>query len=310
MQNNISFLILSDGRTPVKQFSTSRKIICISCIAILLIMGASCYIGYDYFNLKSGSIQNQNLQARMESQSEEIEIQRRQISRFAEEINGLQNRLIELNDFENKILMIANIEKPDKNESLFGVGGSSPEDLDTTLSLSEKHNSLIREMHERVDQLELASINQADHFDKLMSVLEEQRNMLAATPSIHPLNSIGWISSKFGYRVSPFTGKREFHRGLDIAAHKGTPVISVADGVVTFAGNKGLLGKVVKVDHGYGFTTVYAHLDKTLVNAGDAVKRGDTVGKVGNTGRSTGSHLHYSVNLNGVSVNPEKYILD
>jgi murein DD-endopeptidase MepM/ murein hydrolase activator NlpD len=138
--------------------------------------------------------------------------------------------------------------------------------------------------------------------------LENQRNLLASTPAICPTQ--GWITSRFGYRTSPFTGLKEFHKGLDIATRKGTAVIATADGTVTFVGKKGFLGKVVVLDHGLGIITRYAHLEESLVKSGDLVKRGDKVGQVGMTGRTTGSHLHYDVRINGVQVNPEKYIIN
>jgi murein DD-endopeptidase MepM/ murein hydrolase activator NlpD len=103
---------------------------------------------------------------------------------------------------------------------------------------------------------------------------------------------------------------KEFHRGLDIATRKGTPIISTADGVVTFAGRKGGLGKVLVIDHGHGMVTRYCHLQKWVVGSGTRVKRGDKIALVGNSGRSTAPHLHYEIHLNGIPVNPSKYILN
>jgi len=125
---------------------------------------------------------------------------------------------------------------------------------------------------------------------------------------LRPTN--GWISSTFGYRVSPFTGRKEFHRGLDIATREGTPIIAPADGVVTYSDQKWLIGNMITIDHGYGMTTLYGHIKELLKNKGERVKRGQVIALVGNTGRSTGPHVHYEVRLNGVPVNPEKYILD
>jgi len=95
---------------------------------------------------------------------------------------------------------------------------------------------------------------------------------------------------------------------VDIATRKGTPIVATADGVVTFAGAKALMGRMIVIDHGHGMVTRYAHISKALKKRGDAVKRGDTIALVGNTGRSTGSHLHYEVHLNGIPVNPATYI--
>jgi murein DD-endopeptidase MepM/ murein hydrolase activator NlpD len=118
------------------------------------------------------------------------------------------------------------------------------------------------------------------------------------------------VTSKFDWRISPFTSQREFHKGFDIAAREGTPIIVTAAGVVTFAGNNGLLGKTIIVDHGHGITTTYGHCSRVLKVQGEKVSRWETVALVGNTGNSTGPHVHYEVAIFGVQVNPEKYFLN
>jgi murein DD-endopeptidase MepM/ murein hydrolase activator NlpD len=110
--------------------------------------------------------------------------------------------------------------------------------------------------------------------------------------------------------MSPFTERREFHKGYDISSRKGTPILATADGVVTFAGKKGLLGNTVVIDHGHGLVTRYGHCDKFLKKRGDKVNRWEPIALMGNTGRSTGPHVHYEVHLNGMPVNPEKYMLN
>ena len=130
--------------------------------------------------------------------------------------------------------------------------------------------------------------------------------------TVGPAHGTGahWSSKICLNTKSPYTGLREFHRGLDIATREGMPVVASADGVVTFAGKKGFLGKVLRIDHGHRMVTRYGHLRTVLKKRGDVVKRGDIIGRVGKTGRSTGPHLHYEVFLNGIPVNPEKYILN
>jgi len=262
---------------------------------------------HDYYTLKTAAYDNKLLRNRISRQADEISSQRRQIQSLAGQINGFKSKLTELNTFEQKIRIVANLDQADGSESLFGVGGPTPEDLDTTLDLSQKHNSLLREMHQQIQQLDLASTRQKNSLSSLYESLRQKRSLLASTPSIAPIE--GWVSSRFGYRKSPFTERREFHKGLDIAARSGSPIVATAAGTVTFAGRKGLLGQVVVVDHGHGIVTRYGHAKKLLKKAGDQVKRGEIIAKVGNTGRSTGPHVHYEVLLNGVPVNPEKYIM-
>jgi murein DD-endopeptidase MepM/ murein hydrolase activator NlpD len=114
---------------------------------------------------------------------------------------------------------------------------------------------------------------------------------------------MGLMTDGFGSRTDPFTGRRAFHRGLDISARRGTPVVAPADGVVVFAGRNGGLGKTVRISHGFGFATVYGHLDAIDVEPGQQIHRGAQIGLLGNSGRSTGPHLHYEVHRDG---NPVK----
>jgi len=243
---------------------------------------------------------------------EEIRLQRKQIQDFATEINALKAQLLALNHFEKKIRIIANIEKSNESGNIFGVGGSIPEDLDAQIPLKEKHNSLMRDMHEQIEQLSRASGSQQDEFASLLRSLEDQQNLLASTPAIRPVSRgvKSWVTSRFGYRKSPFTSRREFHKALDIAARQGTPILATADGVVTFSGKKGLLGQTIVIDHGHGMVTRFGHISKLLKKRGEKVKRWETIALMGNTGRSTGPHVHYEVRLNGMPVNPEKYILN
>jgi murein DD-endopeptidase MepM/ murein hydrolase activator NlpD len=308
MRKKISFVILSNTGAPARQICASKtaiRLFGVFALACLVLFG---YVVYDYYNLKLTTERLQLREVTLSTQLNEIHNQRRQIQEFSNDINSLKDKLVALNQFENKIRIIANIEKTDESDNIFGVGGSIPEDLDAQLPLKEKHNSLIREMHDRVDQLSVASLNQKDGFESLLKNLENQQNLLASTPAIRPVR--GWTTSKFGYRISPFTGRREFHKGYDIATKKGTPILATAAGVVTFVGRKGLLGKTIVVNHGHGMVTTYAHCDKFLKKRGEKVKRWEPIALVGNTGRSTGPHVHYQVSLNGLPVNPEKYIVN
>ena len=131
-------------------------------------------------------------------------------------------------------------------------------------------------------------------------------DQLAATPSGMPAE--GWFSHGFGWRKDPFTGEREFHRGVDIVAPMGTAVHAPADGVVARAGRYGELGRSIDIAHGYGYVTRYAHLNEILVRPGDRVERHGLIGRVGTTGRSTGPHLHYEVFRDGRHVNPWNYL--
>jgi murein DD-endopeptidase MepM/ murein hydrolase activator NlpD len=132
------------------------------------------------------------------------------------------------------------------------------------------------------------------------------RKYLDSLPDLWPVN--GRVSSKFGYRLDPFTFRRSYHKGIDIAASYGTSIKASASGKVILAGSYNELGKTVIVDHGNGITTVYGHTSKVLVKKGQTVKKGAVIAKVGSSGRSTGSHLHFEIRINGEPIDPFKYL--
>ncbi len=138
--------------------------------------------------------------------------------------------------------------------------------------------------------------------------LLDKESFLNSTPTILPAD--GWITSYFGQRISPYLGKLKMHEGLDVGAPYGTPVSAPADGIITFSGEKAGFGKFVQVDHGYGIETIYAHNQSLHVKPGQKVKRGTLLAQVGNTGHSTGPHLHYEVRVNGIAVDPLYFILE
>lgn len=308
MAKKISFIVLSNSGTTVKQVAIPVALL----VALLLVssLGAA-FIGislHDYQVLRNSLASQRQMAQTVGEQQDEIGQQRLQIQAFAHEINSLKEHLIKLDQFEEKIRVIANLDPGQGDDNLFGVGGAAPEDLDPQLELTQRHEGLMREMHQQVDDLDSASQRQENSFDTLLGTLEGQRNMLASTPAILPTS--GWMTSRFGNRVSPFTGKKEFHKGLDIANRHGTAVLATANGIVSYVGKKGAMGNVVVIDHGHGMITRYAHLSKGLKKSGEQVKRGDIIAQMGSSGRSTGPHLHYEVHLNGVPVNPSIYILN
>jgi len=144
--------------------------------------------------------------------------------------------------------------------------------------------------------------------DQLNRKWEERLRILASTP--RGLPAIGSYSDGYGWRKDPFSGEREYHTGLDLVAPAGTAVRATADGVVTRVGRESGYGKMVQLSHGYGLGTLYGHLSATLVRPGQRVHRGDIIGRVGSTGRSTGPHVHYEVVKGGARVDPRKYTSD
>lgn len=308
MKKRLTFYVLSDSGAPIRQASVSKAMLWLAGLLGAALLVACATVSCSYFDLRRTESDARVLENHLSSQRAEITRQRRRILGFAEEINALKAELLKLNQFEHKIRVIANCEVLEEPGSLFGVGGAIPDDLDTNLSEAEIGASIPQEMRDQVKQLHSAAVKQKNGFEALKAKLDGQVNLLAATPSIRP--TTGWVTSRFGYRTSPFTGIRQFHSGLDIATRQGTPVIAPADGAITFAGPEGLMGNMVTIQHGHGIVTRYGHLSKILKKAGDKVNRGEVIAHVGNTGLSTGPHLHYEVLVSGVQVNPAKYILN
>ena len=310
IRKDYSFLVFNHIGSPIKRLSVSNKLLAVSGGIVAAVFIVFILLGVDYYSIRKSAGKASALEKRIFQQKDVIDHQREQIQSFAANINELKSRLTELNDFERKIRIIANLENSEnESEGVFGIGGSMPEDLDPTIEMKERQSALLQEMHEQVRDLDLAAVSQHERFETLYEHLEEQRNILACTPTIRPVDG-GYVSSSFGYRTSPFTGRKEFHKGLDISIKQGTPIIATADGVVSFAGTKGLLGNTIIIDHGYGMITRFGHAQKLLKKRGETVKRGEVIAYVGNTGRSTGPHVHYEVQLNGVQVNPKRYIMN
>ncbi|MCK5310515.1 MAG: M23 family metallopeptidase [Desulfobacteraceae bacterium] len=308
MKKNFKIWFHTGSTTNIKEFNVPQYIAYLFFLIVFFICSGILYVGLDYYMLKSSSFNNQFLSNTITDQKNEIRSQREQIQNFAETITDLKKQVKNLCIFEDRVRLIADIGRSSDSNGLIGIGGIPNTDLDYNLEPDVKHNNLIREMHEQVEQTNLATIKQTQDFEELIKELHKKKNILASTPSIKPVH--GWISSRFGYRISPFTGLKEFHSGLDISNQKGTKIIATANGRVSYAGKKLLIGNLVTIDHGHGIVTKFGHLNKILVKYGQKVKRGDVIALMGNTGRSTGPHVHYEVRINGAPVNPAKYILN
>jgi len=236
------------------------------------------------------------------------ERQKQQVIFLAERIGQISDKMKELKEFDHKLRTMVNLEAGEDSKQGYGVGGSDSGALDPRRAMAKTHKDLVRSMHRALDELDdQVAIGERSKAE-LHKFLETQKVLLASTPSLWPTK--GWLSSRFGNRESPFTGKKEFHKGIDISTRLNAPVVTPANGIVTGIDWDDGYGKVLTIDHGYGLRSQYAHLEKTLVKKGQYVKRGETVALVGSTGRSTGPHLHYEVHLNKVPIDPMRYILN
>lgn len=308
MKRRIKIWFHSGNSSRIGELTLKKSVLLCSLLLFIACAGTVFYFGHDYYLLKQTGRDNAALLETIASQRIEIVDQRRQIQMFAGEIQGLKEQITKLGRLEKQVRLIADIDKSGRSSGIWGIGGISKIDLDQELPLEAQHNALIREMHHQVKQIKSIADKEKLDFNDLIDKLTKKKNLLASSPSIKPVSGI--ITSPFGYRKSPFTGRRTFHSGLDISNRRGTKIVSTAVGKVVFAGRKTGYGNVVIIDHGYGKATKYAHLRDILVHKNQQVKRGEVIATLGNTGRSTGPHLHYEVLVNGTPVNPSKYIFN
>lgn len=230
----------------------------------------------------------------------------KQMGKRIEELNKRVSDLA-LSDTKLRIAVAMKPIQPDLRKA--GIGGIYK---DRTISLLSKYDKdaskNIENINQTLDRLLTQTEFQKRSYKEIEKWLKQRAHLRDHTPSILPVGGI--ITSGFGYRRDPFTHRIRMHEGIDIAGPVGTPIHATADGRVVFAGPRHGWGLVVEIDHSYGYKTVYAHLHSIKVRKGDFVKRGDIIGLRGNTGRSTGPHLHYEVRVSGSPVNPLNYILN
>ncbi|TYO98241.1 murein DD-endopeptidase MepM/ murein hydrolase activator NlpD [Geothermobacter ehrlichii] len=283
-----TILIVPEDARRVRRFMLPGWTVRACCLAMAAVVLGVALLAAGY--VRRGIDREELARLRQENTEQRLEL-----ARLSTELQTLNRDLTLLaqNDAQVRNLTSVQAARPD---ALTGIGGPPEPELPNGLS----------DLQERIDQVRRQIDLQRLSQEEIQAALNDQRSLLAAKPQGWPVK--GWLTSTFGMRKSPFTGRRKMHEGLDIAARTGTPVHATADGVVTQAGIAPGYGKLVVIDHGYGYKTYYAHNSRIYVKVGQRVRRGDRIAAVGNTGSSTGSHVHYEVRRNGVPVNPRKFL--
>jgi len=232
---------------------------------------------------------------------------RAQVLLVQEKVAHISATLDRVERFDAKLrTAVTSLQDPERNLAIGPVGQPEPEVAPAGPAPASEQN--VAGLPGRLGSLETEASRQEQSLRELQEYFDDQRSLLASTPSVWPTH--GWVTSDFGTRLDPYSADHKMHEGLDIATPHGQPVQAPSDGVVVFNGVEGGYGKVLVLDHGYGVKTRYGHLSETFVKLGDRVKRGEKVAAVGNTGKSTGPHLHYEVRVNGIAENPRKFILE
>lgn len=330
----ITFLIVTDPTKATKKVVISSRLIKIFMVAITLLSVALIALGLDYLSMLFEAFENKKLNI------ENIQL-KKQFQLVETKLLALESSLERVKTFSTKLKLITNVDDEQRNLKLtIGNEPKPGQSISENKQPLEKRPPLseIATEEEQLDEKITPDENnlngdlavetprnyatlaiRIDHAVKvthlreqnvldLWEILSERHSLLNATPSIRPTK--GWLTSKFGYRISPTSGRPTMHFGLDLAAAPGSPVYAPAEGVVTYASYDETYGKLVTIDHGYGVMTRFGHNSQVYVQVGQKVSRWDVISAVGSTGRSTGPHLHYEVRINNIPVDPTNYILD
>ena len=298
-KNFYTLLILPKKHSSAKRMSVSGTLVKGVSIFVMSLILLIMYFSYDYIHIRRE-------QAELKRLKQQAVEQKKAIDGLVAKVDQFAAKMEELKQFDKKIRIMANIETSRDKEQLLGIGGPMSEEDRVRSQVAANDKALIDGVRRRVEGLMDDALSREQSFTALLGFLKEKKSLLAATPSLWPV--MGWVTSEFGRRINPFSNDREFHKAIDIATKHGRAIQAPADGIVTEAAYHQDVGQMIQIDHGHGISTFYGHLSKAIVRAGATVRKGDRIGYVGNSGRSTGSHLHYAVMLNGVPVNPRKYL--
>lgn len=288
-----TIMIVPHAKAQLRKIHLSKNFLIYVSVVLGLLLISSVFVPHLFFKMKHQS-------GEMSLLHEENEILKNQNKEFEQSISALRQQLTDYEQKSVKFAAILGISEEIPTSSI-GVGGGNISNLNSNPSNADIFKEEMDTLKQRSEKL-----------DSSFKLIEERYSSLTkklnCVPSIMPVSGI--IGYNYGWRKDPFTGKRDFHRGLDIAAPRGTVIKAPADGVVTKVRRLQGYGKSITISHGNGIRTFYCHLHNYNVKVGHRVKRGDVIGYVGSTGRSTGPHLHYEVYVAGKHVNPLKYILD
>ncbi len=280
----------------VKRITISKLIFFSGTILTGIILAILFFFIMDYRQIKSKITVLEELKRVNKEQQEKI-------LSLAEKVESFNETLKKLGELENKLRNLAGVSEAKSviEGEGFGKGGPESNLLENEPGENDPF-ALTDQMEEKFPLLEEEAQIRIEGFQYVEKVIVQKKELFASTPNIFPVQ--GWLTSGFGWRKDPFTGKRAFHYGIDISAPWGTSIRASAQGKVISAGCDDGYGLMIEIDDGYGYSTVYGHLSKILVKKGAWVNKGEIIGRLGSTGRSTGPHLHFEVHKNKKAINP------
>ncbi len=244
-----------------------------------------------------------NSQRSLRSLKEENKELRYNLGNMMVKFQTLNNSLDSLSKINNDLRIAANLSPISRDENMLGIGGGS---FDNSVDfLNNPTEEKLKQVLSLVDNVTRKVAFEKEQYVEISAKLKENKKLFAAIPAIRPC--LGRVTDGFGMRMHPILHILRMHEGIDFEAEVGTPVYATGNGVIKFVGHRGGYGLAVEINHGFGYETVYAHLSKAEVKEGQRVKRGQEIAKTGDTGLSTGPHLHYEVRHNGIALNPDQF---
>ncbi|HWV39419.1 MAG TPA: peptidoglycan DD-metalloendopeptidase family protein [Vulgatibacter sp.] len=288
-------MVIPDRDSRTRNFRVPHRAIYAAASAAGLLVLAVVGLGLHLARVVDHSDQNRLLR-------DENNQLRAQLRLVQEKVAHIDATLDRVERFDQRLRSLTSLNDAERN---LAIGPLDPPERGSS---GEEGGHDVGLLDEKLDSLVDEAVRSERSLAELQRYFEDQKSLLASTPSIWPAR--GWVTSDFGSRLDPYTAHSVMHKGLDIANRSGSPVYAPADGVVVFAGTEGGYGKLLVLDHGYGVKTRFGHLSDVLAKVGQRVKRGEQIAAMGNTGRSTGPHLHYEVRVNGIPENPRKFILE
>lgn len=302
----MNILIYKDnGGYPVNLSVNPAVVASLTVCCLLSLLALASFVSYKIGSDKSPVSHNLELTRQISEQQQALNDIRQsassEINAMVSRIGQLQAHITRLDALGSRLISITDIDDSEFNFTQApAVGG--PEDASNieNNNLDKLESSIMALEHQiQLSELQLVLMEQS---------MADETLKESVSPKGQPVKR-GWISSKYGWRVNPFGGNREFHKGVDIAAVEGSKIVAVGGGVVTWSGVRYGYGNMVEVTHGDGFITRYAHNKSNTVKEGQAVKKGDQLGWVGSTGRSTGPHIHFEVVKDGKRIDPAKFLI-
>jgi len=301
-KKHLSVIIVPHTKTSTKTLSFSQRALKFLALGGVVLGLALAAVLVDYIRMNV-------IRGRYKALRAETAEQKTMIADYEKSIGELKVTISHFESYTKKLNIMAGLKSPDVLSAPAGIGGGDPgkteepefEQAPVPSGPQILSNGTIQNLNEKAMSIE-------SNLNSLLNFFESDSLRLASTPSIMP--AVGWMASNYGHRNDPFTGVWTMHYGVDISTNIGNPIVATADGIVIKVQTDKYLGRNVTISHGNGFTTVYGHMSRFAVKAGQRVKRRDIIGYIGQTGKAAGPHVHYEVWRDGKRVNPWNYLLE